>query len=291
MTRPQIRVRAGPSLSQLQPLSVNSAPVSLSSSSWEGSVSVRLLHYPGPHGQREPKEGEELEEGGQTWSVSFEGRWKDEVGVDEVLFGNVWSKPIRDFLPYGTAAALRVVKYVDPSLTCDLYADKPWALSPLFATLQRLSIRPSPSPTEPLPPFEPKHGSFPDDVSPLLPSSVPQPANPAARRSLFAKEENRKAVEKLGPGYVVRGSFDQGWIDFDTLSLALPGGIKFSLAKYWTGEPLVFSCQRRPKKGEEAGEAETYFVVSFELVGEGVEKPKEGEGKEEEGGKESEDVD
>jgi hypothetical protein len=36
------------------------------------------------------------------------------------------------FLPlatqYGTSAALRFMRYVDPSLECDLYADKPWAL-------------------------------------------------------------------------------------------------------------------------------------------------------------------
>jgi hypothetical protein len=47
------------------------------------------------------------------------------------------------------------------------------------------------------------------------------------------------------------------------------------LAKYWTGEPLVFVCRKKQKEGE-TGEPETYFVVSFELVGESAETVKEG---------------
>lgn len=38
-------------------------------------------------------------------------------------------------MQYGTAAALRFMRYVDPSLECDLYADKPWALVRPFPSL------------------------------------------------------------------------------------------------------------------------------------------------------------
>ncbi|BGP15697.1 hypothetical protein JCM10213_006133 [Rhodosporidiobolus nylandii] len=275
-TTPRLRVRAGPSLSSLQPVSVNASPLAIHSASFEGAVSVRLRGYRGAEGENsgreEPKEGEELEEKGETWSVSFEGRFgaegeEGEVGVDEILFGNVWRKPIRDYLPYGTAAALRFVKYVDPSLTCDLYADEPWALSPLFATLQRLSVRPHSSSSQ-LPSFSPTHGSFTEDVSPILPSSAaaPPPKDPAARRSYFASEENRRAAKPLSRELVVKGDFSHGFIDFSTLSLSLPGGLKFSLGKYWNGEPVVFSCRRR-------GTGEEFFVVTFELVGEEVKPP------------------
>ncbi|KAK4334064.1 hypothetical protein RTBOTA2_002795 [Rhodotorula toruloides] len=253
---PRIRVSAGPNLSSLQPLHINGPPLHISSPSWEGSISVRLRDYPGL------KEDEALEEG-STWSISFEGRWKESVGAEEV------------YLPYGTSAALRFMRYVDPSLECDLYADKPWALSPLFATLQYMSAREH-SPTEPLPPFKPD--SFPEDLSPLLPSSDASSlvGNPAARRSYFSKAAHRSSTH-LTPQHLIRADFSHGFINFDSLSVSLPGGLSFSLAKYWNGEPVVFSCQRK-------GTGESWFVVSFVLEG-------DTEGKEEGEGKESEDVD
>ncbi|GEM07647.1 duf1769 family protein [Rhodotorula toruloides] len=217
---PRVRISAGPSLSSLQPLTPNSSPVRISSPTWDGFISVRLRGYPGEHGL-------ELEEG-TTWSICFEGRWKEEVEAEEVMFGNVWEKPIKS---YGTSAALRFMRYVDPSLECDLYADKPWALSPLFATLQYMSAREL-SPTEPLPPFKPD--SFPEDLSPLVAASD-MPAlkdNPASRRSYFSKPAHL-AQTRLSPHHLVRGDFSHGFINFDTLSLSLPGGLSFSLAKYW----------------------------------------------------------
>ncbi|GAA6039879.1 hypothetical protein JCM8097_006777 [Rhodosporidiobolus ruineniae] len=269
---PRLRVRAGPSLSSLKPVAVNASPTSVSSASFDGSVAVRLRGYRGPkddEGQPEPNEGEELEEEGETWSISFEGRFGregEEVPIDDIMFGNVWRKPIRDYLPYGTAAGLRFVKYVDPSLSCDLYADKPWALSPLFATLQRLSVKEQPA-SSLSDSFAPKKGTFPEDVSPILPPSTPSPPkDPASRRSFFTKAANRTSSKPLTRDLLVRGDFSHGFIDFATLSLALPGGLKFSLAKYWNGEPVVFSCQRRQKEGS-TEEPETFWVVTFELVG------------------------
>ncbi|GAA5834729.1 hypothetical protein JCM11251_003645 [Rhodosporidiobolus azoricus] len=273
-TPPKILVRAGPSLSHLEPVTVNSPSsssgggggTSIKGPLFEGSVAVRLVHYPGPRGEKEPPEGCELEDEGETWSISFEGRFGgeghgDEVGVDDIMFGNSWTKPIRDYLPYGTSAALRFVKYVDPSLSCDLYADEPWALSPLFATLQRVSVRSTPSST-PLPTFEPKKGSFPEDVSPLLPSGVSPPPDSAARRSYFTNSSNRASAKPLTRDLVVRGDFSHGFIDFSTLSLALPGGLKFSLASYWNGEPVAFVCRHKGDKDK------VFFVVTFELVDE-----------------------
>lgn len=144
-----------------------------------------------------------------------------------------------------------------------LDADSPSPLlersqSPLFATLQYLSAKPLPA-AEPLPPFKPD--TFLEDVAPLLPSSTSPPADPAARRSFFSKADARRATP-LEPSHLVRGDFSHGFLAFDNLSLALPGGLKFKLDKYWNGEPVVFSCQRRAEPGNEA---ETFFVVTFEL--------------------------
>lgn len=141
--------------------------------------------------------------------------------------------------------------------------------SPLFATLQYLSAKEHPA-SEPLPPFKPD--TFPEDVSPLLSSSsssssTAPPTDPASRRSFFSKQDARRSVP-LTASHLVRGDFSHGFLNFDSLSLALPGGLSFKLDKYWNGEPVVFSCQRRLAKGQEGREAETYFVVTFELEAE-----------------------
>ncbi|GAA5959208.1 hypothetical protein JCM21900_004260 [Sporobolomyces salmonicolor] len=258
---PRILCKAGPSLSSLQPVAVNESALPISSDAWEGSVSVRLKDYHGPKGhdgRKQPKEP--FEKPGDTWSIAFEGRWKQDTDVDEILFGNVWQKPIRDYLPYGTSAALRFVRYVDPSLSCDLYADKPWALSPLFATLQSLSAQNVPA-DAPLPAFTPS--SFPEDLTPLLAGDPAAAAAlhgaPAQRRAHFAHEAHRRGLAPLARDVLLRGDFSHGFVDFATLALALPGGLSFSLAKYWNGEPVVFSCQRRR-------DGATFFVVTFELL-------------------------
>ncbi|BGP47657.1 hypothetical protein JCM10450v2_003522 [Rhodotorula kratochvilovae] len=286
-SHPRIVCKAGPSLAHLEEVDVNRAPLAVSSPHWEGNIAVRLKDYRGPvekEGEYERNPREKLMNEGDTWSISFEGRWKDDgLTADDVLFGNVWQKPIRDFLPYGTAAALRFVRYVDPTLDCDLYADKPWALSPLFATLQYLYAVPHPS-SDPIPSFKPD--TFAEDVTPLLPSSAPSLAgNPTARRSYFSKADARQSTS-LKQDHLLRGDFSHGFLNFDTLSLSLPGGLSFSLEKYWNGEPVVFSCQKR-------GTGEEYFVVTFELEAEdgGRLAAKGAKGAEEEKEEVSEDVD
>jgi len=257
---PRIVCRAGPSLSSLEPVPVNSSSVHIESDLFEGNVFVRLKDYKGPVGEdgtsqpKEPFSGEK-----DTWSIAFEGKFKDgdkeQIEVDEILFGNTWEKPIKDYLPYGTSAALRFVKYVDPTLSCDLYSDKPWALSPLFSTLQYLSVTESkdsvPSSFTPSP--------MPENTSLLVPSDDASLVETAPkRRSHFAQESARKSTHLSTSSHLVRGDFSHGFLDFSTLALSLPGGLSFSLAKYWNGEPVVFNCRKRST-------GESFFVVTFEL--------------------------
>ncbi|GAA5963675.1 hypothetical protein JCM3765_003540 [Sporobolomyces pararoseus] len=258
---PRIVCKAGPSLSQLSPVSVNEESISISSPSFEGNVFVRLKGFKGPvgrDGKSEPGEDVPFTGDKDTWSIAFEGKFKQNVTVDDILFGNTWEKPIKSFLPYGTSAALRFVKYVDPTLSCDLYSDKPWALSPLFSTLQYLSIKEEDDSAVPST-FIPN--PMPEDTSVVVPSDkVEQVETPSERRSYFSQESTRQQTE-LKSTYLVRGDFSHGFLDFSTLSLSLPGGLSFSLAKYWNGEPVVFNCRHR-------GTGQSFFVVTFELQAE-----------------------
>ncbi|GAA5912820.1 DUF1769 domain-containing protein [Sporobolomyces salmoneus] len=255
---PRIVCKAGSSLSDLHPVDVNERSLYIDSpEGFEGNLFVRLQNFKGPVGKDgQPQPGEDAPFSGEkdTWSIAFEGKFRGNIEVDDILFGNTWEKPIKQFLPYGTSAALRFVKYVDPTLSCDLYSDKPWALSPLFSTLQFLSVKESSDVPKSFVP-----SPMPEDTTLLVddPSLVDTPAK---RRSHFAQETVRKST-KLSPLHLVRGDFSHGFLDFSTLSLSLPGGLSFSLAKYWNGEPVVFNAQNR-KTGK------SFFVVTFELQAE-----------------------
>lgn len=58
-----------------------------------------------------------------------------------MVWGNDFDKPLRNRLPPGFNAALRVVKWtIDPSLDGDAYADKPYLYSPALATWNQFRI-------------------------------------------------------------------------------------------------------------------------------------------------------
>lgn len=123
-TAPRIVCRAGPSLDKLTDVDVNRSSLPIDGPHFFGSVAVRLKDYRGPKAQegksvREPEQP--FMEDGTTWSISFQGTFKEQVTADEVvsrrvcmrpstpwrlrvltscpfvrqLFGNTWEKPIK----------------------------------------------------------------------------------------------------------------------------------------------------------------------------------------------------
>lgn len=86
---PRIVCKAGPSLDSLSPVDVNRSPLAISSSAFEGHVAVRLKDYRGPAAQegtyeRQPQDA--LMNEGDTWSISFEGRFKaGGITADDVV--------------------------------------------------------------------------------------------------------------------------------------------------------------------------------------------------------------
>lgn len=100
-TQPRILVKAGPSSNSLSTLHVNadSHPLTITGKHFEGKFAVRMASYLGPtgaEGVREPESGYfEKREGGMTWSIGIEGRFLGESSADDIVFGNVWEKPIR----------------------------------------------------------------------------------------------------------------------------------------------------------------------------------------------------
>lgn len=75
------------------------------------------------------------------YSISFSFTPKEDISGNDLVFGNDFDNPLRDRLPVGFNAALRLVKWtIDPSIDGDAYADKPYLFSPALATWNQFRI-------------------------------------------------------------------------------------------------------------------------------------------------------
>ncbi|KAA1122303.1 hypothetical protein PGTUg99_036451 [Puccinia graminis f. sp. tritici] len=137
---PRFDILAGSSLDELSRVKVNadrSGPLAIKTKSFEGNLTVRMKDFADYNGDiyRDTETNYFANWTDVTWSIQIQGRFLQPTSADDCVFGNTFDKPIRDRLPFGTGAALKAISYIDPSLENDLYADKPWAWSPLLATM------------------------------------------------------------------------------------------------------------------------------------------------------------
>ncbi|KAM0787459.1 hypothetical protein ACM66B_003537 [Microbotryomycetes sp. NB124-2] len=258
---PRIRVQAGRDVDHLEFVHVNGAGLKIDTPEFRGQVAVRIKDYHGPSNTDDNPSSPPTDAWStptDTMSIQIEGEWLDGATADDVLWGNAWPKPIRDYLPWGTAAALKFVSVVDPALTHDLYADKPWALSPFISTMNYISVDKAQQDDRAkleLP------GKVTENLDALLPPSAPQDVrtDPWKRRQYFAKQENRQnPALKFDKDLHFKADFCNGYIDFNTLSLKLPIKLTFPLARYWDGQPVTFVCRKRNTEHD-------YFVLTFTL--------------------------
>ena len=221
---PGLRVTAG-NAGDMRRVAVNedSTPLHISNDEFEGDLTVRIRGFepaPGETAPSEPESGyfervnadpsKSLLAIPVTWSICVAGRVKKPINADELRFGNTFDRPIRDHLPYGTAIALKAFRLIDPSLEQDLYADKPWAFSPLVATMPALRI----ARTADDPPWSAEQPA--EDVSALFPEDDPDRGrlvgNAAARRKLFGTAAVRQSID-ITPDLWIHADFCQVRID------------------------------------------------------------------------------
>ncbi|KAF8727684.1 hypothetical protein AX14_007120 [Amanita brunnescens Koide BX004] len=141
---PHLRVLAGPCPSTLVPITTivnTNATHKVSSELFQGEITVHVKDFADEEGvvrqsdyfQREDRQG-------VTWSIQVCGRFLEAYSADDILFGNVFDRPL--YLPWGSSFVLKFMKYIDPSLEHDLCSQsKPWALSPLIATMPHFAHR------------------------------------------------------------------------------------------------------------------------------------------------------
>ncbi|KNE92533.1 hypothetical protein PSTG_14043 [Puccinia striiformis f. sp. tritici PST-78] len=257
---PRFDILAGPSLDELSRVKVNAdrtGPLAIKTASFEGALTVRMKDFADHNGDiyRDTETNYFANWSDVTWSIQIQGRFLQPTSADDCVFGNTFDKPIRDRLPFGTGAALKAISYIDPSLENDLYADKPWAWSPLLATMNYIRIDRLEADDSPLPPWESATRPV-EDCSSLLEGNPTNISKPHLRRKFFSSAVNRQAI-MLGPR--INAEFANGFIDFSTLALNVPVvNVHFKLDKLWDGQPVRYVCQSRKTE-------ETYFVVVFQI--------------------------
>ncbi|KAF7426016.1 hypothetical protein PC9H_008379 [Pleurotus ostreatus] len=194
---PRLRVLAGPSPSSLTPITpkVNTNQThTIRSDAFEGEVVVNIKGLVDENGAVRDSEyfGREDRQG-ITWSIQVQGRFLTRHSADDILFGNTFDKPLK--LPWGSGAALKFMKYMDPVLEHDLSSPtKPWALSPLIATMPHFEHKRLSSDQASLPAFPPIQ-SIADDVSHVRiasspPSCLSSRASSASSSSLSSKSSS-----------------------------------------------------------------------------------------------------
>ncbi|WFD44026.1 hypothetical protein MPSI1_002691 [Malassezia psittaci] len=302
---PKLRISAGPDAEHLEIISVNhdNQPFVIDSENFRGRLAVRIKDFVGetPSGETARKTTKYFEEpygDGMTYSIQVQGQFPKGVTSDQLVFGNAFDRPIRNSLPYGTSLALRFAGMVDPNLKHDLYADKPWAFSPMLATMFRVQANRASEPFEessaqelfkskqwpefPSPETGVEQHFVKEDLSPLFYTkqdgenslnedtgidkttveklhSEDVSVASSARASWMGKKAHREKLD-ITESDVITVDFCNGFIDFNSLQLVLPYmNLHFDLQKYWDGQPVRYVAKNIETD-------EVYFVVQFELM-------------------------
>lgn len=158
------------------------------------------------------------------YSVGFSFVPKVDIPADETVWGNDFDHPVRDRLPPGFNYAFRIVKeFIDPGLSCDAYADKPWlygpSLSCWFAFRIGDVIGTEGSPAD-IPQVHEvpalKEGADGSGIEVREDHNLPNDG--PARRKFFLKEDNRKGFT-FEKGRLYQADFFNPYLDFNSKEL------------------------------------------------------------------------
>ncbi|KAG0054498.1 hypothetical protein BGZ83_011092 [Gryganskiella cystojenkinii] len=148
----RLRISAGPNTDHLTVVSANddANPLKIESDEFVGQIVVRIKGLDKKNGYEAgqkvdhqkvlPDSAWFTKPGGDNnlSSVQISGRFKREWAGDQVVFGNQFEKPLR--LPPFSGIALRFIQFIDPGLKADIYSERPWAFSPLIATMNTVNV-------------------------------------------------------------------------------------------------------------------------------------------------------
>ncbi|KAI0754327.1 hypothetical protein C8Q80DRAFT_1265979 [Daedaleopsis nitida] len=258
---PRLRILAGPTPDDLVPIHANSnESLKISSDVFEGQLAVYVKGFADEEGKVRDSDYFR-KRSGVTWSIQMQGRFLREYTADDLLFGNIFDRPLK--LPWVFSVAVKFMNFIDPTLEHDLASkSKPWALSPLIATMPYFEHK-RVEQAAPVPAF-PRKDPIGDDTTEMRTTSALTSGSgkngktkdsPSKRRGFYTNALRRQEVV-FGPEDLLTTDFCYDFLTFspDGIMLRLPGGISIEMTKYWDGQPVRFVCCERLKKGERTAE-------------------------------------
>lgn len=140
--RTKLRVRIGPTIETLVAANVNNedSPHYIDSPYFIGYIVVRVNNFHGyiPANCEQQSAATYFEGKKRSFSIQISGRFKQDYGCDDVVFGADFDSKCSP--PTGTWIALKFAALIDPALTADAYAQKPWFLSPLVCSMNIVNV-------------------------------------------------------------------------------------------------------------------------------------------------------
>ncbi|KAF9301386.1 hypothetical protein BGZ74_006804 [Mortierella antarctica] len=304
-TRYRLRVSVGPSADpkDLKPIAPNddAHPLWIESDEFVGQVVVRIKGLDKTFGYKEGAQQDNIKAMPDSpWfhkpgadsnlsSIQIQGGFKRAWTGDQIVFGNQFEQPLR--LPPFSSIALKFVQFIDPGLEADIYSDKPWAFSPLIATMNTVNVSEWKADSAAhidegvqdhnrgeLPQWPSSEGDhILEDTSLLFKSkeksgtttkdngkevldlahTEPVSMNTAKRRSYFSQVAN---LEKhtYEPDHVYSFDFFNPYLDFSSFTLKIPG-FSVDITRYWDGQPLTYIVKSKDN-------SVVFLAVQFELV-------------------------
>ncbi|KAL4871401.1 hypothetical protein BDV12DRAFT_164225 [Aspergillus spectabilis] len=261
----RLKVTAGPSYdpSTHQEVPVNEArTLHLKNEHASTNLSVRIQNYTGFPDNAPPTHAHFTHPSHtkDQYSITFAISFAQNVNGNDLLFGNDFDRPIRDRLPPGFNAALRLVQWmIDPSLDGDAYADKPYLYSPGVATWNSFRVG-----------NKVDGGGLPDVHELVVEEGeddgeeqgvregLSVPGTVDGRRGFFGNEGNRKRWE-FEEGRVYYAGFGNGYLDFNEFTLRLPG-FNINALNYIDEKTHSLRYVLKNRNGD------VYFIVVFTLV-------------------------
>lgn len=151
------------------------------------------------------------------YSICFSIIFKERVNGNNLVFGNDFDHPIRDMLPPGFNAALRMVKWtLDPGLDGDVYADNPYLYSPALASWDQFRIGDKMKKSDKVPTLHDEiieEGSYSEDSANVRRQfNIPETVE--GRRKHFQDEANRKEFD-FEPGRMYVADFGNPYLAFN----------------------------------------------------------------------------
>ncbi|RHZ70887.1 hypothetical protein CDV55_104806 [Aspergillus turcosus] len=227
------------------------------------SLCVRIQNYTGYPDDSPPTHpyfSHPLHQNDQ-YSITFAIVFKKPVNGNDLIFGNDFDRPIRDRLPPGFNAALKLVKWsIDPAMDGDAYADKPYLYSPAVAALNQFRIGETVGKNDEVPTVHDvvvEEGADGSGVEERAHRGVPEGV--AERRKHFQNEEERKRFV-FEPGRVYSADFGNPYLVFNDFSLRLPG-LTVHATKHIDEKNHYLRYVLKNRETDEV-----YFVVLFTLI-------------------------